>query len=281
MEYLMLDVRGTDIKVPIEIIKQSPVIDTFINTEMKKDDEKYYLNYSPETVHLMIDYISNKNVENINLIKDISDELLINIDFNKYNKNMLVNIGLLYDIAERKINGKLSIFDFAEILKKDYDINILVNEDKNSNISKKVYYSSQVTFYNEIINIDSKIWNQTKNVLCYHQQDIIQQFLKFGYQLTLHSICYQLDLDFSKYKVTKEESGICFGNYVNMIKGYDDQNFYVYNVLYLLYNDLKNIILDEYEFSLELKEHIILIKKTKFKINDNIDKLRKYILSLK
>jgi hypothetical protein len=54
--YLTIDARGTHIKVPTDVIFESPVIKALC--QHKKPDESFYLNFDPKQVHELVDLLS-------------------------------------------------------------------------------------------------------------------------------------------------------------------------------------------------------------------------------
>lgn len=80
-EYFKVNARGTIIEIPIDLLHHFEVIRNLYNGDWKDSNKPYYLNYKPETVHLLISYLSGINVDITNMeLKMLSDEMLINLD---------------------------------------------------------------------------------------------------------------------------------------------------------------------------------------------------------
>ena len=83
-DFILLDARGTIIKIPIDspLIKFSEVLKVWLSTPMKKDNEiSYYLDYNPQIIHELLDYLNGDDINIENKLNKIIDELLIDIKF--------------------------------------------------------------------------------------------------------------------------------------------------------------------------------------------------------
>ena len=74
--FLLLDARGTIIKIPQELAKKSPILNNYIENEWKDNNEPYYLNYSKETVHTFLDYLSGETITDYKCYR-IYNELIL------------------------------------------------------------------------------------------------------------------------------------------------------------------------------------------------------------
>ena len=93
MNQVKLNARGTIIMLDRELAKKSEVLSVWFDTTMKDVcEDTFVLNYSPETVHNLIDYLNDREVE-IQKIKHIADYLQVSLDSNliKLNYQELLN----------------------------------------------------------------------------------------------------------------------------------------------------------------------------------------------
>lgn len=117
METIKLSARGTIIEVPKDVIKKSPVITAFLDGNWSDSSSAYYLNYSAETVHLIIDFLSDNynyfGEIDFDKIKKISDELIIE---NKISKIHIANSIALNKQEYNKIHieNKLDRYCYAD-----------------------------------------------------------------------------------------------------------------------------------------------------------------------
>lgn len=82
MSKIKLNARGTIIEVDEEILKKSEVIQVWSQTIMKTNEESFDLNYSPSTVHYLIDYLSDIPIP-LNKIENVAEFLQIPLNDNK------------------------------------------------------------------------------------------------------------------------------------------------------------------------------------------------------
>ena len=75
--FLLLNARGTIIEIPLELAQKSPVLNDYIENKWKDSNEPYYLNYSKETVHMFLDYLSGDTIKKLGYIYRIYNELMI------------------------------------------------------------------------------------------------------------------------------------------------------------------------------------------------------------
>lgn len=84
---IKLNARGTIIEIPKEIAFKSHVLETSQKELWKKiDQEPYFLNYDSSLVHKLVDYLSGRQIKDISKLKDIADELLIDIQIQNEQK---------------------------------------------------------------------------------------------------------------------------------------------------------------------------------------------------
>lgn len=85
---LSLDARGTIIKIQKDLAYKSEVLKKFIDGPYKKEDT-YVLNYSPDIVYKLIDYLSDRYVFDFYLLDNIMDELIIEKKEIEYDKDIM------------------------------------------------------------------------------------------------------------------------------------------------------------------------------------------------
>ena len=79
--FLLLDARGTIIKIPYELAKKSPILNNYMENEWNDNNEPYYLNYSKESVHTFLDYLSGENITDYKCYR-IYNELMLGDEMN-------------------------------------------------------------------------------------------------------------------------------------------------------------------------------------------------------
>ena len=130
--FLLLDARGTIIKIPYELAKKSPILNNYIENEWKDNNEPYYLNYSEESVHTFLDYLSG-DVINDNKCYRIYNELM----FGDEEK-------IIFD------NKKMYISDISKAIKnikKIYDGSFWMNKDGSLLVEYLTYLSWNESFH--------------------------------------------------------------------------------------------------------------------------------------
>lgn len=102
---IRLKTRENIIEIPLNIAKKSPVLKKYIseNWFSYPNMEPYYLNYSTNTVNMLIDYLcGNYSLVVLEIIQNIAEELSINVEANIINKK---------DESEKTICGDIKIND--------------------------------------------------------------------------------------------------------------------------------------------------------------------------
>lgn len=127
---LSLDARGTIIKIQKDLAYKSEVLKKFIDGPYKKEDT-YVLNYSPDIINKLIDYLSDRYVFDFYLLDDIMDELIIEKKEIEYNNEMLINFDDIFNNIV-KIHKLLDIDIETEIKRnKDSILRVILNgEDR-------------------------------------------------------------------------------------------------------------------------------------------------------
>jgi len=119
--FISFDARGIIIKIPIDIAFKCEVIKNIFSH--KKENETYFLNYCAEEVHLFFDYLSGRNIKNKNKIKEICEEMMVNLEETEEtktdNKVLLVNEKFCPDI-------KLFDTTLSTMLKENKSINWII-----------------------------------------------------------------------------------------------------------------------------------------------------------
>jgi hypothetical protein len=137
-KYILLDARGTIIKVPVDIIKKSDFIKIWHESERKPDDA-FYINCSPNETHLLLDEIFDypqKTIRDYLLIHDIPKDNMYDKCILKWSKETKNNIRYLYTLKIAYIfNDKIM----------DIDLEYRYDEDENQYINNKKYYSKFYT----------------------------------------------------------------------------------------------------------------------------------------
>ena len=120
-KYYILDCRGTLIKVKKDFIKKSEVLKTYYLSDKFNNDSNYYLDYSSNSVHLLIDYINGQDIEMCDFLKiyKVYDELIIKIDFKIIKNYNIMMLTTEYDEIKKELQ---LIFD-------DFKEKICVNRD--------------------------------------------------------------------------------------------------------------------------------------------------------
>ena len=100
-EYIFLDARGIIIKVPYDLAKKSLVLEDYVS-QCKDKKKPYYLNYSSDVVHELIDYLSGKTIKNEYNIDKLIDELALekNVQKKSTSTRSLENFEALFKIRK-------------------------------------------------------------------------------------------------------------------------------------------------------------------------------------
>lgn len=118
MELFKINARGTLIQIPIDIAKISEVFKALINNDWKDTREPFYLNYSPDSVHKLLDFINGFGVLT-NELKSIIKFLCIDMSALGIQKLSSLKMLLKTELAYvQKIEGIL-------YLEYDYFIDII------------------------------------------------------------------------------------------------------------------------------------------------------------
>ncbi len=76
-EFAILNARGKMIQIPVSVAKLSPVLEKWVTGDWKDSRTSYFLNYSSEVIHLLLDHISVAPVKKTFALQAIMSELLI------------------------------------------------------------------------------------------------------------------------------------------------------------------------------------------------------------
>ena len=68
-EKFKLNTRGTEIVIDKNLIENVGIFKKYFNNEIFKKEDEYFLNFSPEVVHLFLDYLSGYKIKEDDLIK--------------------------------------------------------------------------------------------------------------------------------------------------------------------------------------------------------------------
>lgn len=82
--YFYLDARGTVIKVPTELARYSPVITSWIDSWRKNSKEAFYIDYSPNDVHRLLDKLQKSHIDDFLLLDTPTQKFFERFDPDDY-----------------------------------------------------------------------------------------------------------------------------------------------------------------------------------------------------
>ena len=88
IEKFKLNARGTEIVIHKELIENIGIFKEYFNNNNFKKEDDFFLNFSPEVVHIFLDYLSGYKINENDLtkIEMIMDYLCVNKEENEENK---------------------------------------------------------------------------------------------------------------------------------------------------------------------------------------------------
>ena len=224
MQFVYLNARGTMIQIPKTEAFKSEILKTYFDKWNEKN-EPFYLNYEPKIVHKLFDYLadgyfSNKRTKDIEKIKNIANELLIEInvtnDIDGYFFTDFV-IQKMYKEFQEKYN------DFKNEMK-NYNVNIDESYNLSIFLSMMSYYKKLhvVQIYKLYINYEhinkptSHTINEKINVT-----NLDEYLSKYGSVVFHEEEDFLLDVT-NKLKEKISTDGMLFNN--------DPDHFYIFQI---------------------------------------------------
>jgi len=236
IQYITLDARGVMIKITHEIAKKIPVLKAYIEYGNEKP---YYLNYSAETVHNLIDYMSGRMVymEKIKYICgelciDLTGDLMENLSKDKSENNNLISdfriIARGTEIICPGIVLKYSDYLRDEIIKSENST--IVCDYNPFYINKIIDYLYNDDLYDMLKNFNDDISSlymirticKKWKISLIEYDDIQEDFVDYEkYIRELYQFCanHKIDFNLINYIGSNEKYKSVYDNYYNCLIG--------------------------------------------------------------
>jgi hypothetical protein len=251
IEKFKLNARGTEIVVNKELIENIGIFKEYFNdTNFKKEDD-FFLNFSPEVVHIFLDYLSGYKINENDLtkIRIIMDYLCVekeeNEEIKEENKEKLETIMNIENyIKEIDLHD---VKTFSNSLKSKYGISLFYElyDETLMNQCSSIFPKT---------NIDKMSVDRRKLFfLAYKKKTTADIIRKLAYYLT------KLSYD-EKYLITKFKNNLIGINEITFEYVKHDKNLlYIYKIYFDKYSPKYDECKDFFEVNLQLSGFIFKI----------------------